>query len=67
MEKARLDVMRQLDNLTKMRMRELINDEEFLRQYTQLEREKIKLSQRIESLRASESWVDLPPASFIPQ
>ena len=57
-EKARLDVARQLDNLTKMRMRELISDDQFLRQQTELERERIKLSQRIESWRSSESWVD---------
>ncbi len=48
---------RSLDNLTKMRYRELISDAEFLRQREELAREQIKLNERLTQLEG-EKWVE---------
>jgi DNA invertase Pin-like site-specific DNA recombinase len=48
---------RNLDNLTKLRYRELIGEEEFLRQREELAREEIGLRQRLKQLD-TERWVE---------
>ena len=48
---------RNLDNLTKLRYRELIQDEEFIQQRAQLTRERMGLQQRLEALDA-EQWIE---------
>ena len=48
---------RNLDNLTKLRYRELIGDDEFVRQRTELAREELALKQRLEQLK-TEHWIE---------
>lgn len=48
---------RNLDNLTKLRYRDLISDEEFVRQRAELGREHIGLNQRLQQLE-SERWIE---------
>ena len=56
-ERTLTSCARSLDNLTKLRYRELIGDEEFVRQRAELNREEIKLKQRLEQLE-TESWIE---------
>lgn len=56
-EQALANCVRSLDNLTKMRFRELIKDEEFIRQRAELNREESKLQERLENLK-TESWIE---------
>ena len=42
---------RNLDNLTKLRYRELIGEEEFIRQHAELAQEERKLNERLEQLK----------------
>lgn len=56
-EKALQACQRNLDNLTRLRYRDLITDEEFIRQRSELDREREKLKQRLEQLR-SEKWIE---------
>ncbi len=44
---AQTAVERQLDNLTKLRVRDLLTDEEYVKQRQELEREKLALAQRL--------------------
>lgn len=48
---------RNIDNLTKLRYRELIREEEFLQQREELIREEIRLRQRLEELN-TERWIE---------
>lgn len=48
---------RGLDNLTKLRYRELITDEEFIRQRGELVKEQLKLNQRLQQLD-TEAWIE---------
>jgi DNA invertase Pin-like site-specific DNA recombinase len=56
-ERALANCTRSLDNLTKLRYRELIGDEEFVRQRAELNREEIKLKQRVEQFE-TELWIE---------
>jgi len=55
---ARAAVERQLNTLTKLRLRELLSDEEYLRQREELERERLRLSQNLERLDQQRSWFE---------
>ena len=55
---ARAAVERQLNTLTKLRLRDLLSDEEYLRQREELERERIRLSQNLERLDQHRSWFE---------
>lgn len=57
-EAIRLDTVRELDNLTKLRVRDLITDEEFVQQRKELEVRQIHTTQSIEKLRNSRSWFE---------
>jgi DNA invertase Pin-like site-specific DNA recombinase len=48
---------RNLDNLTRLRYRDLLTDEEFIRQRSELTREQETLKQRLQRLEA-ESWIE---------
>jgi hypothetical protein len=48
---------RNLDNLTRLRYRDLLTDEEFIRQRGELTQEREKFKQRLERLEA-ESWIE---------
>ena len=55
-QKALDDCQRNLDNLTKLRYRELIREEEFVRERAALTQEEAKLKQRVEQLGA-QKWI----------
>jgi len=55
-EAAMAAVLRQLDNLTLMRVRELISEEEFMRQREVLNREKLRLTQQAEAV--PQGWLE---------
>ena len=55
-EKAVQACARNLDSLTKLRYRELITDEEFLRQRRELSKEQITLQEKLQALKA-ERWI----------
>jgi site-specific DNA recombinase len=50
LERAQDSVAKELSNLTKLRIRDLLTDEEYLNQRQELEREQIRISQRLEAL-----------------
>lgn len=58
LEKARAAVERQLQNLTSLRLRDLVNDEEYATERGRLERERIRLAQNLESRRHDDSWFE---------
>jgi len=49
LQKAHSETERQLENLTKLRVRDLLSDEEFVKQRQGLEREKLNFQQRLTS------------------
>ncbi len=59
LEQARLAATKELDNLTKLRIRDLLTDEEYLKQRQELERTQVKITQNLKS-------VDLPDDRFEP-
>lgn len=63
-ERALEASLRNTDNLTKMRYRELIGDEEFVRQRAELSQEQAKLTQRLHQLNA-EAWIEPSQRFFL--
>ncbi|HVT16672.1 MAG TPA: recombinase family protein [Thermoanaerobaculia bacterium] len=55
-EAAMAAVLKQLDNLTLMRVRDLISEEEFVKQRELLNREKLRLAQQAEA--APQAWLE---------
>ncbi|MGA2186339.1 MAG: recombinase family protein [Bryobacteraceae bacterium] len=51
-------VGRQLENLTKLRVRDLISDEEFASQREALQNEKLRLTQRLNADESSADWIE---------
>jgi site-specific DNA recombinase len=49
LEPARMSVEKELDNLTKLRIRDLLTDEEYLKQRQELEREHVKIAQSLKA------------------
>jgi site-specific DNA recombinase len=60
-EAALAAVTKQLDNLTVMRVRDLLSDDEFVKQRERLQREKLRLAQQAEA--APQSWLE--PAKML--
>jgi len=58
LEKALTTVWRELDTLTKLRLRDLITDEEFATQRQELERERLRLTQNLENRQKGNSWFE---------
>jgi DNA invertase Pin-like site-specific DNA recombinase len=58
LKKASESAARQLENLTKLRLRDLVNDEEYTRERQELERERLKISQRLQSSEKDGSWFE---------
>ena len=56
--------LRNSDNLTKLRYRELIADDEFIRQRAELSQEQAKLHQRLQQLNA-EQWIEPSQRLFL--
>ena len=63
-EKAKVAVARQLENLTALRLRDLVSDEDYLNKRQQLEQEKMKLDQSISQMANGDSWFE-PLQDFI--
>lgn len=55
---------RSLGNLTKLRYRELINDEEFVRQREELSHEEIKLAERLNQIK-TQDWIEPSKSLFL--
>lgn len=49
---------RELENLTKLRIRDLLTDEEFLRQRQEIERRQLGLAQRLDILNRNQNWFE---------
>jgi site-specific DNA recombinase len=58
LEQAAAAVTRQLDNLTKLRLRELLSDAEYVQQRHELEQERLRLGQRVAALDQSRDWFE---------
>jgi site-specific DNA recombinase len=56
--------VRNIDNLTKLRYRELIEEEEFIRQRSELNREEMALKERLQEL-GSENWIEPSQKLFL--
>jgi DNA invertase Pin-like site-specific DNA recombinase len=63
-ERALETSLRNSDNLTKLRYRELIADEEFIRQRGELSQEQAKLNERLQRLKA-EQWIEPSQRLFL--
>lgn len=57
-ESARGDIAKQLDTLTKLRLRDLVTDDEYLGQRRELEQQQMKLSQSIERMGNNADWFE---------
>ncbi len=64
--KTLADTQKQLDTLTKMRYRELISDEEFLKERKILQSQMAEISQRMrDTEKRAENWIELTEKTFI--
>ena len=63
LEQASEAAARQLENLTKLRLRDLLTDEEYVKERQRLERERLGLTQRLASLGSRGSWFE--PAQLL--
>jgi site-specific DNA recombinase len=58
LEGALVSIERQLDNLTKLRLRDLLTDGEYARQREELSRERLRLIQQLDSLPSTRPWFE---------
>jgi DNA invertase Pin-like site-specific DNA recombinase len=58
LERARAASARELENLTKLRIRDLLTDEEYIKQRQELERQQIGLGQRLEMIQQADSMFE---------
>lgn len=64
-QKAEADIQKQLDNLTKMRYRELINDTEYLKEKQELQEQIGKIRKaKMEMEQRMDNWVELTEKTF---
>jgi hypothetical protein len=59
LEKALEAVSKELENLTRIRLRDLITDDEFTSQRQRLDQERSKLQQSLEKLKQTSLWLEL--------
>jgi hypothetical protein len=57
-EQALAATDRQLENLTKLRLRDLLSDDEYVHARQQLDRERLRLGQALERAVATDSWFE---------
>ena len=57
-ESALQAAQRQIENLTKLRVRDLISDEEFTKERDMLQNEKVRLTQRLTSEESLVDWIE---------
>src|ERR1044071_10059632 len=62
-EVALAALSRQLDNLTKLRVRDLLTDDEYQRQREEIEREKIRLDQSTAQAEERTDWLEFSELS----
>ena len=65
LEKALLSNQRQLDNLTKIRIRELVSDEEYLNQKEELIKERILLDGKLKRTDENNQYIGLSKETFV--
>ncbi len=58
LEQARLSAVHELDNLTRLRLRDLVTDEEFVRQRAELDRRQLQLDQSIARVEEATAWFE---------
>ena len=59
------DLQKQLDNLTKLRLKDLLSDEEFIRERTDLQNEIIRTREKLDQNQdRGQNWVDLVEKAF---
>lgn len=58
LEQAKNSVERQLENLTRLRVRDLIDDVEYVKQRQELERDRIKAAQGLQTIGESADWIE---------
>src|SRR5712692_9787383 len=58
LERARTAGARELENLTKLRIRDLLTDEEYIKQRHELERQQIGMGQRLEMIQHADSMFE---------
>ena len=63
LENASASVEKELANLTKLRIRDLLTDQEFLNQRQELEREQVRIAQNLESAGKNADWFE--PAQLL--
>jgi site-specific DNA recombinase len=64
LERARTTGAKELENLTKLRIRDLLTDEEYIKQRQELERQQIGIAQRLEMIQSADSMFE-PSQLFI--
>jgi site-specific DNA recombinase len=64
LEREQASVAKELDNLTRLRIRDLLTDEEYVKQRQELEREQIRVAQRLDVLRSADTRFE-PAEMFI--
>src|SRR3989338_6002550 len=63
--KTLLETQKQLDNLTQMRYRDLINDEEYLKEKTKLQNEITNLREKVVQTQSrTDNWLELTEKTF---
>ena len=58
LERTRTAGARELENLTKLRIRDLLTDEEYIKQRQELERQQIGIGQRLEMIQRADSMFE---------
>ena len=58
LERARTAGARELENLTKLRIRDLLTDEEYIKQRQELEKQQIGIGQRLEMIQSADSMFE---------
>lgn len=64
LERAQISAAKELDNLTKLRIRDLLSDEEYVSQRKELEQHAMKLGQSLTNVDQASSWFE-PARQFI--
>ena len=63
LEQTRVSLEREFENLTKLRIRDLLSDDEYVRERQELERKRLGTSQTIEQLERTSLWFE--PAQML--
>ncbi|MFM2357882.1 MAG: hypothetical protein RJA61_619 [Candidatus Parcubacteria bacterium] len=64
-QKTLIENQKQLDNLTRMRYRELISDEEFIKEREQIQNQIIKIREEIKATeKRADDWIELTEKTF---